>query len=149
MATLRVPDSTLKYVQRFTEFNRTYGAETLLFNTWAREKVPQAQFEIDQIYAQAAEESGANRVPVGSAFQLAKKYRPGIDLYTLDGSHPTQLGTYLTAVMFVKAITGSVPEVLPIEYKIKDEFGEEVVLLWVDPLDADFCRRIAEEILSD
>jgi hypothetical protein len=146
MATLQVPDSTLKSIEKFTEFNRKHGAETFLFNTWAREKVPQAQAEIDEIYEMAASESGATRVPVGSAFQLAKKYRPTIDLYTSDGSHPTQLGTYLAAIMFVKAITGEIPEMLPKEYNIRDEHGEEVVLLWVDPLDADFCRRIAEEI---
>ena len=146
LATLQVPDSTLKYVKKFTEFNLQHGAQTFLFNTWAREKVPQAQAEIDMVYSQAAEESGATRVPVGSAWQLALKIRPSIDLYIADGSHPSQLGTVLAASMFVKAITGELPTSFPVSYNIKDEFGEDVNLLWVDPLDADFCRRIAEEL---
>jgi len=149
MATLRVPDSTLKYINRFTEFNRKHGAKTYLFNTWAREKVPQSQVEIDAVYEQAAKESGAVRVPVGEAWQLAMDIRPSIDLYNADGSHPSQLATFLTACVFLKAIGGDLPEILPVEYKIKDEFGEELVLLWVDPLDADFCRRIVEELLAE
>ncbi len=148
LATLQSPDSTLKYIKKFTEYNKQYGAKTFLFNTWAREKVPQSQSEIDMIYKKAAEESGAIRVPVGSAFQLAMDIRPAIDLYNTDGSHPSQLGTILIASMFVKAITGELPKMFPIEYKILDEFGEEVNLLWVDGLDSDFCRRIAEEILA-
>jgi hypothetical protein len=149
LAALRVPDSTLKYVKRFTEYNSQFGAKTFLFNTWAREKVPQSQLEIDLIYIRAAEESGATRVPVGAAWQLAIDTRPSVDLYNADGSHPSQLGTVLIASMFVKAITGELPEKYPVSYDIKDEYGEELNLLWVDPLDSDFCRRIVEELLTE
>jgi hypothetical protein len=48
--------------------------------------------------------------------------------------------------MFVKAITGDFPEQYPRSYQIKDQFGEDVDLLHIDPLDAEFCRRIVEEI---
>lgn len=146
MASIRVPDSTLKYVKKFTEYNKLYGADTYLFNTWAREKVPQYQEEIDMIYSKAAGENGATRVPVGSAWELALDLRPSIDLYNSDGSHPSQLGTILIASMFLKAITGELPDTYPVEYKIKDEFGEELNLLWVDALDSEFCKRIVEEI---
>jgi hypothetical protein len=146
MATLSVPDSTMNCIKRFTKFNEKHGAKTILFNTWAREKVPQFQEEIDAIYTRGAQESGAGRVPVGEAWQLAIDIRPSVDLYNSDGSHPSQLGTILIASMFVKAITGELPEKYPVEYKIKDEFGEDVNLLWVDPLDSEFCKRIVEEI---
>jgi hypothetical protein len=148
LATLNSPDSTLKYVKKFTVFSAGHGARTFLFNTWAREKVPQSQTTIDTIYVKAAEESGAKRIPVGTAWQLAMDIRPSIDLYNSDGSHPTQLGTVLIASMFVKALTGELPEKFPIEYTIKDAYGEDVNLLWVDPLDSDFCRRIAEELIN-
>ena len=57
MVPIRAPDSTLKYVKLFTEYNKRFGAQTYLFNTWAREKVPQFQAEIDEIYGQAAREN--------------------------------------------------------------------------------------------
>ena len=148
MATIDVPDSTLKYVQKFAEYALEYGAETYLFNTWAREKVPQWQEEINAVYAKAAELSKATRVPVGDAFQLAIDIRPSVDLYIADGSHPTQLGTVLTATMFVRAITGELPEEFPRSYKIRDNRDEEVLLLSVDPLDSEFCRRIVEEFFQ-
>jgi len=149
MSTLSAPDSTLKYIRKFSAFNNEYGAKTYLFNTWAREKVPQFQETIDEVYAKGAEESGSVRVPVGAAWKLAMDLRPGVDLYNSDGSHPTQLGTVLTAMMFVKAITGELPERFPMDYKTTDFMGEEVVLLWMDPMDSEFCRRITEEVLDD
>lgn len=149
MATLTSPDSTISAIKRFAEYNKQHGARTILFNTWAREKLPQAQERIDFVYSKAAVESGAERVPVGTAWQLAIDYRPSIDLYNSDGSHPSQLGTLLIATMFVKAITGELPEKFPVEYKIKDSFGEDVDLLWVDPLDSEFCKSIAEEVLGN
>lgn len=149
MATITVPDSTIAAVKRFTEFNAKYGAKTLLFNTWAREKVPQYQETIDKVYEEASNISSATRVPVGTAWQLAIDIRPSIDLYISDGSHPSQLGTILIASMFVKAICGELPKKYPVEYIIYDAFGEEVNLLFVDPLDSEFCKRIVEEIYEE
>ncbi len=80
MAAIQSPDSTLKYVKLFSEYNNSYGALTYLFNTWAREKVPQYQDEIDEIYGQAARENGAVRVHVGTAWALAQDLRPMVDL---------------------------------------------------------------------
>lgn len=149
MATLTYPDSILKYVKKFTDFNRKHGAKTLLLNTWAREKVPQWQTEIDRKYQEAAEISGATRIPVGSAWQLAMDIRPTIELYKSDGSHPTPLGTLLTATMFVKAITGELPEKFPRAYRVIDQYGETVDLMYVDELDSEFCRLVVEEIFND
>ncbi|MFC2090824.1 hypothetical protein ACFLT1_08610 [Bacteroidota bacterium] len=148
MATIQSPDSTLKYVNRFAALNAQYGAKTFLFNTWAREKVPQFQKEIDQKYAEAAALSGATRVPVGEAWQLAMDIRHNIDLYISDGSHPTDLGSLLTATMFVKAITGELPDQIPVTFRVKDEFGEDVDIFYADPLDYEFCKRIAKEIIK-
>jgi hypothetical protein len=148
MAAIQAPDSTLKYVKLFTEFNKRFGAQNYLFNTWAREKVPQYQAEIDEIYGQAARENGAVRVPVGAAWELAMDLRPMVDLYTSDGSHPNELGTMLSASVFVRVITGELPEILPTLYRIEDAFGETVRLMNHNPEDAEFCRRIANEVVK-
>lgn len=149
MSGIETPDSTLKYVKLFAEYNSLIGAETYLFNTWAREKVPQFQAQIDEMYIRAAGETEAIRVPVGSAWELAKDLRPTVDLFTSDGSHPNELGCLLTAAMFVRFLSGELPESLPTLYRIEDAFGETVRLMNHNPEDAEFCRRIAREVASD
>jgi hypothetical protein len=146
MLAIQAPDTTLKYVKLFSEYNSSYGAQTYLFNTWAREKVPQYQDEIDELYGQAARENGAVRVPVGAAWALAQDLRPMVDLYTSDGSHPNELGTMLTASVFVRVICEELPEVLPTLYRIEDASGETARLMNHNPEDAEFCRRIANQV---
>lgn len=149
MSAMNTPDSTLKYVKLFSEYNSSHGAETCLFNTWARERVPQFQAEIDSVYQRAAEENGALRVPVGPAWELAIDLRPTVDLFTSDGSHPNELGTLLTASVFVRVLSGELPENLPTLYRIEDAFGETVRLMNHHPEDAEFCRRIANQIVTE
>jgi len=97
MSAMNSPDTSLKYIRLFSEFIRSHGAEPCLFNTWAREKVPQFQAEIDAMYERAALENNATWVPVGPAWELAMDLRPSVDLFTSDGSHPNELGCMLTA----------------------------------------------------
>lgn len=149
MSAIHTPDSTLKYVKLFADYNHSHGAKTFLFNTWAREKVPQYQQEIDAIYEQAARENDAIRVPVGSAWQLALELRPSVDLYTSDGSHPNELGTMLSASVFVRTICGELPEKVPTFYSIEDARGETARLMNHNPEDAEFCKRIAEQIVGE
>ncbi|MDX2432293.1 MAG: hypothetical protein QNK35_15255 [Bacteroides sp.] len=146
MSGINTPDSTLKYVKLFSDYNKLHGAKTYLFNTWAREKVPQFQAQIDEMYIKAAGETGAIRVPVGSAWEQAQDLRPMVDLYTNDGSHPNELGCLLTASVFVRVLCGELPEQLPTLYRIEDAYGETVRLMNHNPEDAEFCRRIALEL---
>ena len=148
MSAIHTPDSLLRYVKLFAEYNLSFGAQTYLFNTWAREKVPQFQAEIDEIYEQAARASGAVRVPVGTAWALAQDLRPMVDLYTSDGSHPNELGTLLSASVFVRVICGELPEILPTLYRIEDAYGETVRLMNHNPEDAEFCRRITRQVFE-
>jgi hypothetical protein len=148
MSAIHNRDTTLKYMALFAEYNREHGAETYLFNTWARERVPQFQEEIDDMYEVAAGALGAVRVPAGSAWQLALEKRPTVDLFTVDGSHPNELGCLLTACTFVKAITGELPHPLPTQYWTEDAVGESIKLMDHHPEDAEFCRRVVEELYT-
>jgi len=143
MSAIATPDTTLRYIRLFSDYIRSYGAEPCLFNTWAREKVPQFQPEIDAMYVQASMENKAVRVPVGTAWELAMDLRPTVDLFTSDGSHPNELGTMLTASVFVRVLCGELPETLPSLYRIEDAHGETVRLMNHNPEEAEFCRRIA------
>lgn len=149
MSAINTPDSTYKYVELFANYNRDHGAKTFLFNTWARKKVPQYQSEIDEVYLKAALANKVTRVPVGPAWELAQELRPSLELFTSDGSHPNSLGTLLTACVFVKAITGSLPEKLPVTYIIRDGNGETVRLMQHDNLDGEFCLRVSREVTGD
>jgi hypothetical protein len=144
LSAINHPDSTLKYVKLFAGYNLGHGAKTYLYNTWPRERVPQFRAEINAMYEKAAGNSGAARVPAGDAWALALDVRPGVDLYTSDGSHPNELGTLLTATVFVKTICGELPEKMPTLYMIHDPDGETVRLMNHHWEDAEFCRRIAE-----
>jgi hypothetical protein len=48
--------------------------------------------------------------PVGYAWSAAYAQDPNLDLWQADGSHPTELGTYLAACVFYAAIFGRSPE---------------------------------------
>ena len=147
MSAIETPDSLLKYVTLLAGFIEQYEAETYLYNTWAREKVPQFQEEIDEIYTRAARENNIRRVPVGSAWELALDIRPTIDLHTADGSHATPLGTFLTACVFVRTITGELPQDIPRSFRTLDMHGETVHLFNIDGLDAEFCKRVVMEMM--
>jgi len=149
MSAMNSPDTTLEYLRLFSEHIRSFGGVTYLYNTWARERVPQYQTEIDSMYARAASTLEAIRVPVGAAWQLAMDLRPCVDLYTSDGSHPNELGTLLTASVFARVLCGVLPDPLPSLYRIEDARGETVRLMNHNREDAEFCRRIANRVVEE
>jgi len=148
MSAMNSPDTSLKYIRLFSEFIRSHGAEPCLFNTWAREKVPQFQAEIDAMYERAALENNATWVPVGPAWELAMDLRPSVDLFTSDGSHPNELGCMLTASVFVRVLSGELPSILPSLYIVEDAHGETVRLMNHNPEESEFCRRIANQVVE-
>ncbi len=148
MGTIQQPDSTIKYVRLLCELIRQSGAKPYLYMTWARERVPQYQDEITKVYADMAKMNEAVLVPVGEAWELAKQLRPTLELYSQDGSHPSNLGALLSAYVFVGVLTGEVPAKIPEWYQIKDIDGETVELTNIDALDAVFFRKVVEKILN-
>ncbi|MEP5612093.1 MAG: hypothetical protein ABJP45_07570 [Cyclobacteriaceae bacterium] len=148
MGTIQQPDSFLIYSKKFSEFIRENGAEPYFYMTWAREKLPQQQKTISKLYRQAAEQNDAGLVPAGEAWAAARRLRPDIKLYIADGSHPTPLGSLLTACVFLGTLTGELPSQLPGNYNTVDSKGESVQLMYHDALDVAFCLKIAEEYLN-
>lgn len=149
MAAIWNPEEAMKYIKLFSDHNREHGAHTMLFSTWARERVPQFQEEIDAMYMQAAVDNGILRAPVGTAWELAMDLRPTVDLYTSDGSHPNELGCMLSAAVFVATICGELPKKMPTLFRIEDSRGETVRLMNHNPEDVEFCKRIAESVVLD
>lgn len=148
MSAMEQPDSLVKYAGLLSALIKKHGAKPYLYVTWAREKVPQFQEEINSVYLKVAKKNNAIPVMIGNAWALAKSYRPNIPLHTSDGSHASELGAFLTASMFVKAISGQLPERMPGPVQIRDAHGESVTLMYIDPLDGVFVKKIVEEITS-
>ena len=109
MGTLTNKEEFLLYSKKLSDYIKKHGAKPYFFTTWSREKIPQTQNTIRKVYKEAALQNNGVVVLVGEAWKLAKKKQPSIKLYAEDGSHPTLLGTFLTAAVFVKTITGQLP----------------------------------------
>jgi hypothetical protein len=68
------------------------------------------QFKLDIGYLGIAEELSVPVAPVGYAWLLARNQNPQLDLWQPDGSHPTEIGTYLAACVFYAVIFRQSPK---------------------------------------
>lgn len=105
--------------------SRDSGAHTVLYETWARrDGAPQYRRDgaprtpdemtarIGATYATISRELGSPVAPAGRAFALARAEHPEIELYTADGSHPSEAGSYLVAVTLTAVLSGRDPREL-------------------------------------
>lgn len=148
LGTVNEKDSAVFYLGLFSRLVRESGAEPYYYLTWAREKIPQQQDVISRVYRETAALNRATVVPAGEAWARARSLRPEIRLFDPDGTHPSDLGTYLTACVFVATITGELPETITGVPAVKDSRGEEIILMRVDPMDVGFFRRVTMETLN-
>lgn len=109
MGTLTNKKEFLLYSKKLSAYIKEHGATPYFFATWSREKTPHTQKKITKAYKEAANINKGEIVMVGDVWAKALKMHPQLDLYTKDGSHPTFLGTFLTAGVFVKSITKQLP----------------------------------------
>lgn len=107
------PSKLTQYAKLFDAKIKAAGGKTLLYVTWARKDAPQNQAKLDKAFAATAKELGATLVPVGSAWERARKERPGLELYDEDGSHPSPFGTYLNALVFHRVLHGKAAKAPP------------------------------------
>jgi hypothetical protein len=86
-----------RYARLFDKEIKLNGARTVLFLTWAREGRPDTQARLDTVFVALAKELDALVAPVGPAWQIARQGSTELHLYQDDGSHPTPVGSHLTA----------------------------------------------------
>lgn len=149
MGAIDEPDNTKKYLKLFSDYIKENNAKPYFYLTWAREKAPQYQDTINTIFMEAATENKAIIVPAGKAWARAKELRPTMELYDADGSHPSDLGTFLSACIFVATLTNEIPNQLNGYYQTTDAYGESVELMRIDDSDLIFCKKIAEVIVLE
>jgi hypothetical protein len=91
-------------VRLFAPAIAAQGARALLYLTWSRSHVADAQHELTDAVESIAREIDARVVPVGVAWHALRTGHPDIALYDADGSHPTPTGSYLAACVFAACL---------------------------------------------
>jgi hypothetical protein len=101
---------------RFSDLITHAGAQAILYETWARRSGHRVyrhgeaagpddmQARIDRTYETIASDTGATIAPVGDTFRRIAAILPEADLYTQDGSHPSELGTFIAAATLAMRI---------------------------------------------
>ena len=148
MSTINRVDSMYHFGQRLVNLAKKKEAQIYLYMTWAREWNPYMQATITEEYIKLAGKLNARIVPVGPAWERARQLRPGFPLYDDDGSHPSPLGTYLTACVFYGIFTNQTPVGLPNRLVSTDKDGEKLYLTIQSRENALFCQKVAEEIIN-
>lgn len=149
MSAINRVDSMFHYGQRLSKLGKQKGAQIFLYMTWAREWDPYMQAIITKEYTRLAEKLNARIVPVGPAWERARQLRPGFPLYDEDRSHPSALGTYLTACVFYGIFTNQSPVGLPQRLTAYDKDGEKIYLTIQSKENALFCQKVAAEIINE
>ncbi len=149
MGPIHQPDSLIKYASLLCDLIKENGAKPYFYLVWARDKVPQYQAKLNEIYLKAAKINEAVVVPVGPGWEMARQIRPTVPVFDQDGSHPSDLGTFLSSCIFVNYISGELPKKLPSTIIVKDKFEESIELMRLDPLDIQFSLKIAEKIKKE
>lgn len=149
LRTIEARDSLNYYVKNWELEIEKSNATPLLYMTWAREFNPLMQDQITDGYESIGKQLEIPVAPVGEAWELARTLRPDIDLFDPDGSHPSALGTYLTALVFYKILSGQTAKGISHRLISEDKYGEQLYLLIVSPNDAAFCQDVVEKVLAD
>ena len=106
-------DSLILWTQMIDPTIRGVGAQTALFMVWP-DASRFAFFDACRTsYQMAAQAVGGVFMPAGVAWTIAWEKDPTLPLYSGDGFHPSQLGTYLAALVIYERITGHDARTLP------------------------------------
>ena len=146
---LETREETMDYAGKLIEEVRANGGEPILYQTWARKRLPSTQDEITSMYDELGEKYGVRIAPVGHAWELAQAEYPEVELFSTDGTHPSSLGSYLIACVLFETITGESSMGLPTTPTVETTDGERVGVLYASGEDAYFFQRMAHQAVED
>ena len=93
-----------EYAARHSATVRRYGAEPILFLSWAYQDKPEMTAQLEAEYVKAGRANNALVVPAGPAFEASIARRPELSLYVADKRHPSLAGTYLAACTVLASV---------------------------------------------
>jgi hypothetical protein len=89
------------------------GARSALLMVWPESSRFAVFDDVRDSYRAATSDVGALFLPAGEAWRTAWAADPQLPLYGPDGYHPSELGTYLAALVVYEGITGNDSRALP------------------------------------
>ena len=92
---------------------RAIGARTALLMVWPESSRFAVFDDVRDSYRVAADDVGGLFLPAGEAWRAAWASDPQLPLYGPNGYHPSELGTYLAALVVYESITGNDSRALP------------------------------------
>ncbi len=105
--------SLLEYSQIFSDEIVAAGGRPALYMVWpSRARF----FDFDGVsdsYETAAEQVDGLFFPAGEAWRAAWAQDPDLELYGADGFHPSEMGTYLAALVMFQQLAETDPRTLP------------------------------------
>jgi hypothetical protein len=93
-----------EFTKKHSDTVRKYGAEPILFMSWAYADKPEMTQALANEYIKAGQQNNALVVPAGLAFANSKAQRPDLNLYVADKRHPSLMGTYLAACTVMASV---------------------------------------------
>ena len=105
--------SLLEFSERFAEKIRDAGGQPALYMVWPSTA---RSFDFDGVsdsYRTAAEQADGLLFPAGEAWRAAWRRNPELALYGPDGFHPSEMGSFLAALVMFEQLSGQDPATLP------------------------------------
>ncbi len=144
MITIEQEDDFIEYTSKFISLVKSQGAIPILYMTWARESNPLMQEQISKSYRSLGIKNNVKVAAVGEVWEKARQLMPGFRLYDPDGSHPSTIGTYLTALVFLKILTGKEVANVPKRISTTDKNGEDLFYSIMSQDDASFMQQVVD-----
>lgn len=148
-STLDSLDQFMEYGEKFINLVKSTGARPVLYETWAREHNPLTQKDINEGYHALAQKHNIEVVHIGELWHYALQQRPGLRLYDPDQSHPSTIGTYLTASAFFTYFTGKRADGLPKRVSTTDRDGELLYLSIMSEEDAEYLQMVVDTMRKE
>lgn len=98
---------------RLAELARKGGAQPVFCLTWAEQRAPEHQAEMNDFHRRLCAETGALLSPVGLVWQQALALSPALPLYFADGEHASPYGDHLIALTHACFLSGKRAAGLP------------------------------------
>ncbi len=110
--------------------------------------------ELAQNYQILAEQNNTLISPVGDVWRYLRIHHPDLQLYTGDGSHPSQIGSYAAAVTFYTIFFNTDPINLTFNYTLSNTDADIIknavsIVLFETSNDFDFTAFFSETISSN
>jgi hypothetical protein len=128
---------------QFNQRIRAVGGRPALYMIWP-EADRMSEFDnVRESYLLAAQDINGLFLPAGDAWRAAWKREPNLQLYGLDGFHPSVLGTYTAALVITSKITSRSAIGMSSDFVLSN--GTHVV---ISPGEAQTVQAAADEVVN-